>query len=215
MNKIVLFDLDGTLLDTSEGIFTTARYTGGKLGLEDVEDEKLKGFVGPPLPEAFKVVYDIKESLLEEAMALYKEHYDKEGGMYKAKVYDGIVEVLKTLASKNYILAVATLKTENLAKDILSHFGLKEYFTIISGANEQNSLTKADIIQNAIAQLPKQEQNRVILIGDTPHDCHGSKKVGIDFIAVSWGFGTFDSSLDQQEHLIAKVDQPHELLNYL
>ncbi|MFA5514510.1 MAG: HAD-IA family hydrolase [Sphaerochaetaceae bacterium] len=213
---LLLFDLDGTLLDTSVGIFETANYTMNSLGFYDISNEDLRRFVGPPLRECFKIAFDLDDSLIPLAVETYRRHYDENGGVYKANHYEGMVELLKTLKVKGFLLAVATLKSETLAIDLLKHFELDTYFEVIAGSDLHGSYTKADIIKTVMKKLNINSDDTVILIGDTPHDLEGSREADVDFVAVTWGFGDFSSyNLEEEDHLVAIIDKPPQLLNYL
>jgi phosphoglycolate phosphatase len=213
---LLLFDLDGTLLNTSVGIFETAIYTMNALGFEELKDEDLRRFVGPPLRDCFKVAFDLDDHLVPEAVDIYRRHYDDNGGLYKAEHYEGMVELLETLKEKGYLLAVATLKAEVLAVDVLKHFKLDTYFEVIGGSDLHGSYSKADIIKTVMKKLDISSDDTVILIGDTPHDLEGSKEANVDFVAVNWGFGDFSMyNLEDEEHLIGIIDEPVQLLNYI
>ncbi|MDY4611599.1 MAG: HAD-IA family hydrolase [Sphaerochaetaceae bacterium] len=188
MYSIILFDLDGTLMNTSPGIFDTANYTMGRLGLPPVPDRQLRKFVGPPLKECFKVACRLDDSLIPEACAIYRERYD-EKGRFMAEVYDGMLGLLETLRTQGRRIAVATLKHEQLAKEVLEYFKLSAYFDEIVGADLDGVRTKAGIIDLALERLGWHDKSRTLMIGDTPHDLIGAQAAGVDLLAVDYGFG--------------------------
>jgi phosphoglycolate phosphatase len=186
--KLAIFDLDGTLLDTSEGIFGTANKAVVQLGLSAVEDRaQLAKFIGPPIAQCFINVYDLADELIDDAIAIYRTEYDQTG-RFQARPYEGIEEMLVDLRSRGYALAVGTLKYEPLARQMLEHFGLSQYFDSIRGSDEASTLSKADIVTAILKELDF-EASEAVLIGDTVHDEEGAQESGVAFIAVDWGFG--------------------------
>lgn len=216
MHTTLLFDLDGTLLDTSPGIFSTANYTLRTLGLPEQSNAQLRRFVGPPLAACFRVACGLEESLIPKACDIYREEYTRAGAMFDASVYAGIAELLDALASRNITLAVATLKLESLAHNILEQFGLAHYFAVISGADLQGNLTKADIIEQALTRLNHHGRKDVLMVGDTPHDLDGALVAGVDFVGVDWGFGFSRGHAEKSTgNVLGMIDEPAALLDYL
>ncbi|MCK9546973.1 MAG: HAD hydrolase-like protein [Sphaerochaeta sp.] len=199
--SLAIFDLDGTLLDTSQGIFATANKAVVAVGGEAIEDEaQLSKFIGPPINQCFINVYGLDPSLSEEAVDIYRAEYERRG-RFLAHPYDGIEETLVELKSRGYRLAVGTLKYEPLARRMLEHFGLAHHFEAIKGSDASSTCSKADIVNAVLAELgvPRQE---AVLIGDTVHDEEGAKESGVAFIAVDYGFG-FPKGHRQDEGMVA------------
>lgn len=184
--NLIIFDLDGTLLDTSLGIFNSVRYAEKMMNFEPIKDEVLKKFVGPPPKEMYKKIYNVSEN---EALlaAKYHREYGKTQAIYEAKVYPKVIEVLNSLKKDKIILAVATLKSQNIAEKILQHFGLNKFFDVIVGMDEKETLTKADTIKIVMENV--RIKDNVLMIGDSKYDKLGADEVGIDFLGVSYGFG--------------------------
>lgn len=188
MIKAVLFDLDGTLFDSSSGIFHTANFTMRALGFDECHDEKqLRKFVGPPLRECFRITYNTAEEYLDRCVEVYREEYRKTG-MHMCYPYPGIVDLLKFLRKHGIKTGVCTLKYETLAVDIIKEKGLFELFDVIFGTDSQGKITKADSIQNAINRLGVDKED-VLMVGDTLNDLNGAREVGVSFCGVTWGFG--------------------------
>ena len=216
MQSIILFDLDGTLLDTSPGIFATVNHTMEILGMELLPESQLRKFVGPPLAACFRVACGLEEALIPRACEVYRKKNANDGAMFQAQVYPGIPQLLKELKAKGITLGVATLKLEPLAASILEHFGLSEYFSVISGADLNGSLTKADIIVSALGCLQEKNLEKVIMVGDTPHDMDGALAVGIDFVGVDWGFGfSRGHQAAPVGHVLGMIDEPSALMKFL
>lgn len=216
MRSTILFDLDGTLLDSSPGIFYAANKTMLTLGFASLSEPQLRKFVGPPLAACFRVACGVEESLIPEACAVYREIYTKEGGMYQASIYPQILELLEQLTTRGLDLGVATLKLEPLAELILKHFGLAPYFKTIVGADTEGKLSKADIISIALEQLAQPDYSQVIMVGDTPHDFDGAVAVCVDFVGVDWGFGfSKGHAIPPHPYVLGMIDEPLSLLDFL
>ena len=190
MTKSILFDLDGTLTDSGEGIINCAIYTLEHYGLPIPSREELRVIVGPPLHESF-VRFGVPEEEAENAVEKYRERYIPIGA-YENTPYPGIRELLERLQSEGHRLYVATSKPEGMSIDILKHFDLDKYFTKICGASLDTSRSTKDAV---IAYLLKEcgAQENAIMVGDTAFDVLGAKTHGIPTIGVSWGYGTVES----------------------
>jgi phosphoglycolate phosphatase len=211
--KLAIFDLDGTLADTSEGIFCTARATMQALGLpSEVPMERMRKFIGPPIDECFKIVYDLPEALIPKAVDLYKKRYT-EKGQFEARIYDDIPEVLDALHTHGVKLAVGTLKNESRAKSMMEHFGIAKYFDTIRGDKEEGGRSKADVLRLVVNDLSLKIDDAV-LIGDTMHDKKGAMEAAMRFVAVTYGFG-FVPGLKTDCGISAIVDTPKALLPLL
>ena len=211
--KLVIFDLDGTLMDTSPGIFASANATVQQLGLEPVHDPKqLSKFIGPPITQCFVNVYDLDPSLIDQAVVIYRKEYD-EHGRFNASVYNQIVEILEVLKKQGYLLAVGTLKYEPLATQMLEHFGLAPFFDSIRGADASSSLSKADIVLKVLDDVGVAKADAV-LVGDTTHDQKGAAEAGVAFIAVDWGFG-FPKGMQKEPTMYAVARRVEDLLTLL
>lgn len=186
--KAVVFDLDGTLLDTSAGIFASVRYAVSKFHLRPLEEEELRTFVGPPLKDSFARVYGLKGAILQEVIDEFRNRY-MDADMLKAEAYDGIYDVFKRLNESGITPAVATYKRHDCALMILKHFGFDQYTDIIYGADPDNQLKKKDIIRLALQDAGVRNVSEAVMVGDSDNDAIGAKDLGIDFIGVTYGFG--------------------------
>ncbi len=211
--KLAIFDLDGTLLNTSPGIFASANATVEKLGLPPEKDpEQLKKFIGPPIKQCFVNVYDLDPALIDKAVEIYRGEYDSYGRI-NAQPYPGIAQTLSKLKENGFLLAVGTLKGESLAKQMLEYFQLSEYFKSIRGSDQHSTLSKADIVNNVLSDL-KIDAKDAVLIGDTIHDQEGAKQAGVSFIAVDWGFG-FPKGHQKNESTFAVAQNTDQLISIL
>lgn len=184
--ELILFDLDGTLLDTSPGIFNSVRYAEAQMGLTPIPDARLREFVGPPPKSMYQSIYGLNEENAFKAAQKHRE-YGKTKAIYEAQVYPGIRELLAQLKDSGYKLAVATLKAETIARTILEYYGIAEYFDTIVGMDPQETLTKRMTID--LARERTNTTGKSILVGDSIYDHVGAAEAGIDFLGVLYGFG--------------------------
>jgi len=185
--KCIIFDLDGTLLNTTEGVLESARHAANQMGYSQLPYEVISRFVGPPIQESFKRYYGCDSATAQKATNIFRDYY-KGAALLKASPYEGILKLCAWLVKNNTMLAVATYKREDYALKILEHFGFLKYLDAIHGADNENKLTKADIINMCITEIGC-DRNEVVLIGDTEYDAVGAEKAGINFIGVTYGFG--------------------------
>jgi len=193
MYKSVLFDLDGTLVNTYQGIYNSYQYALRKMKIEFSGKELVNEAIGAPLLSVFKEKFSLCEMDALQAVEHYREYYSRKGKL-EVITYEGIKETLIKLQKQNYLLAVATLKRESFAKEILKNLELDQYFELIYGMNEDDSLSKADLIEKCLDKL-QIENSEAILVGDSIYDQIGAKEANIDFLAVTYGFG-FKTALE-------------------
>ena len=186
----VFFDLDGTLVDSGEGVRNSVVYALNKFGIEVENKDSLSCFIGPPLTVSFKTFYGFDDEKADTGVAFYREYY-KEKGIFEGYVYEGIEECLKRLKAAGKKIMVATSKPEVFAKMVLEKFGIAKYFDFIAGAtiDEKTRSNKIEIMQYAFDScgvLPKD----VIMVGDRLFDIEGAKHFGMECIAVLYGYGS-------------------------
>lgn len=211
--KAVLFDLDGTLLDTTKGVLESAIYAAKTLGYEELPHEQMLSFVGPPIQNSFIKHYGCSTERAQEAANIFRTYY-KEKALFKAQLYPGMIEVLEKMQERGAKIGVATYKREDYAISILEHFGIAPFCISIHGADNYNKLTKADIVNLCINEMTTLRDD-VILVGDTEHDAIGAKNAGVDFLGVTYGFG-FRTKEDVDEFPnIGCAYSTYEILNYL
>ncbi len=186
MPKSILFDLDGTLTDSGQGIISCCRMTLEHYRLPIPSPEDMRSFVGPPLHESF-IRFGVPASEAENAVEVYRSRYNTVG-KFENYPYDGIAELLAKLQAEGHRLYVATSKPEGISVEILEHFGLAKYFTRICGATQDTSRTsKESVIAYLLAECGAQENP--VMVGDTVFDVLGAKAHGIPTIGVAWGYG--------------------------
>ncbi|MGM0123482.1 phosphoglycolate phosphatase [Enterococcus sp. AZ194] len=212
MNKHLLFDLDGTIIDSSEGIYNSVQYAAEKLSLPKLTIETLRKFIGPPLKESFQVYCSLDDKKADEAVAYYRENY-QESGMFQIAPYEGITEVIKALNQNNSIY-IATSKPEKFAKEILTYLELSDYFEGIYGADLAGERSqKAEVISYALSHHPEIDKKQAVMIGDREHDIFGGKVNHLMTLGVLYGFGSKEELLSAGADKLA--DNPNDIVRVL
>lgn len=200
MAKTILFDLDGTLTDSGEGIINCAILALEHFGLPIPDREEMRTFVGPPLHESF-IRHGVPADKTDEAIRVYRSRYIPIGA-YENTPYPGVEELLKALKAQGHTLYVATSKPEGMSVRILEHFGLAHYFDRICGASMDTSRsTKEDVIAYLL-ELSGRDEN-ILMVGDTKFDVIGAAAHGIPTIGVSWGYGKVEEMVEAGAKAIA------------
>lgn len=191
MSQVILFDLDGTLTESGEGIINCVAYALEKMGKKEEHPEKLRCFVGPPLKEQFMKYAGLDEEQAEQAVAYYRERYTTTG-MFENRLYPKIPELLELLKINDKILGVASSKPEVYVKQILEHFQIADYFTAIVGSELDGRRTdKAEVIEEALRRMHlEEERDKVLMVGDRSHDVQGAVSCGLQCIGVTYGYGS-------------------------
>ncbi len=207
----VLFDLDGTLLDTSGGVLKSIDYTIKEMGLPEISEDVKKTFIGPPIQNSFRKTYGLDDEKTAEAAALFRSVY-KDKFLLDAVPYEGIYGLLEELRENGIKTAVATYKREDYTMKLLNTLDVSKYFDIIKGSDMEGKLTKADIVQFCIDGF-KADKADIVLIGDSINDEAGAHDRGVDFIGVTFGFGY--KTKDDIKKCVYAADSVEELRSYL
>ena len=208
--KAILFDLDGTLTDSGEGIMNCATLALEHYGLPVPDRETMKEIVGPPLRDSF-IKYGIPVEEVENAIAIFRGRYTTIG-KYENRPYKGIVEMLAALKAQGHKLYIATSKPEPQAKDILAHFDLIKFFDLVAGASaDESRATKEEVIEYLKSMAGEVAQP--VMIGDTVYDVKGAAVHGIPAIGVSWGYGNVADMVAAGAKAIA--DTPEQLMELI
>ena len=186
MFDCILFDFDGTVFDTVEGITKSVRYALNKVGL-DAELESLRCFAGPPLADKFMEVYGFDRAAAEQAVRDYRERY-RPIGMNECCVFPGIKELLEKLRAAGKTVGIATSKPQELAEELLRRENMLGLFQVICGSRPNgNDSAKWQVVQRAMELCGAVKEN-TILVGDTKYDVAGAHKVGIACVGVRYGY---------------------------
>ncbi len=188
--KYVLFDLDGTLTDSREGIINSIEYMLRHYQMEVKDRSELQPWLGPPLKESLMKYCAFPEGKALEGVAVYREYFDRQG-IFENKVYPGIEDMLGRLKEQGHELLVATSKPETAAVRVLEHFGLAGYFTYIGGATLDDSrVRKGDVIRYVLEACGVKEKAQAVMVGDREQDVKGAKENGLEVVGVLYGYGS-------------------------
>lgn len=214
MLNAVLFDLDGTLTDSKEGIINCIKYALKALKIEETDEKKLYAFIGPPLRDMFKKMYCLTDEQADFALLKYRERFSVTG-LFENRVYGGIEDALINLQKSGVKICLATGKPIVYAKRILEHFGLIKYFSIMVGSELDGRRTdKTEIVEYALSKLDTKEN--VIMIGDRKFDVISAHICGIPCIGVKYGFADENELENANADYIAdSVDELNAILNKL
>ena len=196
-------------MDTSEGILSSVRYAIKAAGYNELPEERIRQFIGPPIQDSFRQEFNLSSAEANELATIFRNRY-KEVDLLNARPYEGIFDALSSLRRDGYKLGVATYKREDYALKLLESFGFLEYFEVIHGSDFEGKLKKADIIEKCISALNLDNRDRIVFVGDTVGDLKSAASARIHFIAVTYGFGFKNE--DQDKDFDALISEPCELV---
>ncbi len=189
MKKYLFFDLDGTVINSEDGIFNAVEYAIRKMGFKPQKRSELLHYIGPPLARTFSSDYNLDAETAMQTVNAYREYYSVKG-IFECRLYDGVKEMLEKL-HESHTLVLATCKPTVMATRILEHFALSDLFTLISGPELDGTRGEKDeVVAYAMEKLAIKNPSDVLMIGDRRDDVCGAKKCGIESAGVLWGFGT-------------------------
>lgn len=205
-----LFDFDGTLCDTTEGIFNSVIYSLQCYGIEETDREKLRFFVGPPLFESYKTLYGVNDEDAKWLIEKYRERYRTKAAEESA-LYDGVPRMLQELKSRGKKIAVASSKPKQFVDEISQYHDIYKYYDFVSAESfSNNHSSKQDLINACLDFFGNPDKATVIMTGDRFYDIDGAIAVGIDSAGAVFGFGTLQELTDAgATHILNK---PEDLL---
>lgn len=212
--RLFIFDLDGTLVDTSPGIMGTVRYVEKKLGVPPISDEDLRKFIGPPLLDSFLRYHRVTLEGAREMVACYREQYGKTG-VGEASVYPGVPEILDAIqGTEGAYAAVATLKHHSMAEKSLARFDLTRRFAAIADGSSE-SPSKADLIRQVLRDLSWEDPATAVMIGDSRYDGEGALEAGVDFVPLTYGFGFSEPGSMDGLPTVFTAEKPEDLVRFV
>jgi len=207
----ILWDVDGTVVDASDGILRRLTLALGELGLPAPRREELVHWIGPPMHESFQKNVGLTPAQAADAVTLYRRIGKADGYTTGAKLYPGVGELIAELADAGVAQATASSKPEIQVTALVDHFDLAPYLQAVVGAtaDEKTLASKSDIVAEALRRLEAAgaDTRRPVLIGDRHHDVEGGAERGVPVIFVRWGF----SWPHESEGAAAVVDTMAEL----
>ena len=189
MFDFILFDFDGTISDSAEGITKSVQYALRDQGIEE-DLAELYCFCGPPLTDMFQQKYGMTPELADRAVAKYRERYRKTG-VYESRLFPGVDTVLHTLHEAGRRLAVASSKPEEFVRLLLARYGVLDEFDVLVAARLDGSFgRKAEVVREALRRLnvAPEQHSRAVLVGDRFYDVNGAHEAGIACIGAAYGY---------------------------
>lgn len=211
--RLYIFDLDGTLVDTSPGIMETVRWVEQELGIEPLPQQQLRGFIGPPLEDSFRRYYNAPPDQAGRMVELFRSRY-RVDGVGNGIVYPGIPEILEAIAAAGAFSAVATLKHESVARLALGKFGLLPRFAAVAAGSDAHP-SKADLIRQVMAELNWTDRSAVLMMGDSRYDGVGAMEAGVDFVPLTYGFGFAEPGSLEGLPAVYTARQPEDLVRFV
>lgn len=201
----LLFDLDGTLTDSTEGIVRCLEYALERMGFDIPKDTNK--FLGPPLYRSFAEFCGMNEEQVNEAVRIFRERYSTVG-LFENRVYEGVPEMLKRLRDGGKRIMVATSKPEVYAVRIFDRFGLSQFFEIVGGANINGTRNdKDEVIEYVLEKAGISDRSSVLMIGDRRQDVLGAHKTGLKCMGILWGFGSIEELTEAGADFIAETPE--------
>ncbi|MCD7864429.1 MAG: HAD hydrolase-like protein [Clostridiales bacterium] len=195
--KYILWDLDGTIINSYEGVSKCVQYALEYYGIRPEGEENLRRFIGPPLRESFPKYAGLPQEHVEAAVARYRGRYDPIG-VFECELFPGVREAMESLREAGFVQVLSSSKPELRCRDILKKFHLTGYLDEVVGASMDGRIdTKIQVLNETFRRLgPSFRKEEAVLIGDTKYDADGAAQAGIDCIGVSYGFGTREELLE-------------------
>ena len=206
----VIFDFDGTVTDTGEGILKSLAYSFEQMGQPVPDLSDLKKFIGPPIHYSYVTFYNVPENEVAEYLRKYRERYRKIG-IFECFVYDGMRQTLESLRSQGIKTGIASSKPIKLVYDVMEHLGLTGLFDAVVGTqfDDSSHAGKTDLVLECMQKLGAVRE-RTLMVGDRYFDIDGAKGAGVDSVGVIYGYGSREEFEEHNATYIIK--KPQELL---
>ncbi len=214
MFRYILFDFDGTLVNTGEGIMKSLQYSFKEMGDEVPTMDDLKKFIGPPVHYSFTHFYGIGEDKVGDYIKKYRERYKREG-IYECELYKNMLTLLGTLKDSGFLLGIASSKPEHLIYDVADYLDITKYFDAVVGVKSDASKhsSKTGLILEAMEKLGVQNKSQVLMVGDRHYDITGAKGAGVSSCGCLWGYGDKEEFIEYEADYV--VSDPLEIINML
>ena len=189
MRKCAIFDLDGTLTQSEEGIWNSVKYAAAKLGFPEPDAPTLRKFIGPPLGFSFREYMGMDDAMADKAVETYRERYNVVG-LFENRVFPGIRRLMRTLRQEGWYIGIATGKPQATSERVVAHFGLDKFVEKVAGPTATHRSDKIDLIKRALPEGWNAETDDIWMIGDRKFDVEGAIGVGVKSIGVGYGYGS-------------------------
>ena len=216
MNKYeyAIFDLDGTILDTSEGIILAISQTMKEYKRQIPEQKTLESFIGPPMQNSFQMLYGLSDAEAMKMANVFRDHYMRDDFLLKAVPYDGIYHLMDMLRLLGVKIGIATYKREDYARRLLCVKGFNHYTEHMYGSDFEGRLKKKDIIRNCLEKMNCDDYSKAVYIGDSKGDANAAAEAGIDFVALTYGFGYKSEFEAEESGCVCVCNTVKELMKY-
>jgi phosphoglycolate phosphatase len=202
--QIILFDMDGTINESSEGIVNAVLYALERMEVKNIDKNNIKQrVVGPPIRKIFTDSFGLNKDKAIQAHELYREYLGRRG-IYENRVYPGVEDLLRKLKTQGKRVMLATSKWTTFAEQILRHFNLIQYFDFIGGSEIDYRTSKAEVIQYVMEKCGVKEKDRAVMVGDRSYDILGAAENGVEGIGVLYGYGSKEELLACKPAYIVK-----------
>ena len=187
--SVILFDLDGTVVDSLEGILNAMNYSFKKMGMATLTQQELLPFIGPPIVHTLQQHFGMDLETANQGLAYYHEYY-RVDGWKECSLYDGMAQLFESLKAKGKKLGLATNKPQYYASQILEHQKVAQFFDYIGGTNvEKGIVNKTLVIQDCLEVLGITDKSSAVMVGDRHFDVEGALGAGIKTIGITYGYG--------------------------
>ena len=203
----VIFDFDGTVVDTGEGILKSLQYSFKEMGREVPDLNDLKKFIGPPIYYSYTTFYGVSEEEVGMYIKKYRERY-KEKGIYECALYDGMTQLLDSLKSAGIKIGIASSKPIHLIYSVADYLGITEKFDAIVGVkiDDSNHSSKTQLVIDAMAEMGASDKSKVLMVGDRLFDIDGAAGAGVDSCGAIWGYGSEEEFREHNAtHIVYKT----------
>ena len=210
----VIFDFDGTVVDTGEGILKSLQYSFEQMGREIPDMNDLKKFIGPPIHYSYTHYYGVSEDEVGDYIKKYRERYSVKG-IYECELYEGMLSLIESLKKEGIRVGIASSKPLRLIYSVADYLEITDRFDAIVGVriDDSNHSSKTGLILEAMREMGAADKTRVLMVGDRLYDIEGAKGAGVNSCGVLWGYGSREEFEQYEADFIVK--EPHEVLNLL
>lgn len=212
--KLIVFDFDGTVVDTGEGIIKSLIYALEKHSVPVPDEKFLRRFIGPPIYDSFVNDYGATEENVHDFIKSYRERYFVKG-IYECEVYDGVIEMLEAIRKAGYMTGIASSKPEKLVYDVMNYTGITALFDAVCGVDldESKKKSKAELIMLCAEKLGVKNTDEIIMVGDRFYDIDGAKNAGTDSAGMLYGYGSREEFIEHgAKHIFASAKELEDFL---
>lgn len=212
---LILWDLDGTILDTKQSLMNAIEKTLKQNNYEYVTNEQLNTFIGPPFEEVMMELFSVTFEEANKLAVIFRDIYFKYE-MFSAIEYDGIMTIIQDIKNRQIKQGLATYKSEKCVFPLMEYFKFESYFDTMHGSKIDRILTKAEIMELAMKDVGILNSEKILMVGDSIYDLEGAKEINCDFVFANYGFGhKEDIENAQYKGYLGYINKPTELINFI